>query len=237
MRLKQMCADEMPREKLMTKGPESLSNAELLAILLRTGRDGANVIDVAREMLIAAGGRLTGLALMSTENLCRIPGIGSGKAVSVAAAFELGRRLSLEISSAPKVSISAPVTVFRLMYPILRDLCHEECWLLYLNKSNRLIGKEMITRGGIDSTVVDNRVVIRKMLDRHATGLVLVHNHPSGNAMPSTADISQTRSLNNALKTCDLFLLDHVVIASDSYYSFADERLVETVSAQTDGNL
>ena len=224
MRLKEMCADEMPREKLMAKGPEALSNVELLAILLRTGRGGANVIDVAREILQGAEERLSNLSLMNISHLCRINGVGPSKAVALAAAFELGRRVSMELTTTAKLVLSTPQAVFRLMLPILRDLDHEECWALYLNKSNRLLAKERLTIGGMDSTVIDNRVILRKALDNQATGLILVHNHPSGNALPSNADIDQTRSLNRALKTCGISLIDHVVIARDGYYSFADER-------------
>ena len=227
MKLKEMCPDEMPREKMMTKGAEALSNTELIAILLRTGRGGANVIDVAREMLMSGGGRLVGLADMSMERLCRIEGIGPGKAVTVAAAFELGRRIAAETESSAKTPLSSPKTVYRIMIPHMKHLDHEECWALFLNKANRLIHKEMISQGGIESTIIDNRIIIRKALDRKATGVILVHNHPSGSALPSVEDIRQTQSLNKALKTCDLSMLDHVVIARDSYYSFADEQLYE----------
>ena len=113
------------------------------------------------------------------------------------------------------------------MLPIFRHLDHEECWILHLNKSNRLTYKEMITCGGLDSTIIDNRIILRKAIERKSTGIILVHNHPSGSALPSTADITQTRSLHKALKTCDISLLDHVVIAQGNYYSFADEALTE----------
>ena len=219
-----MCADEMPREKLMTKGPEVLSNVELLAILLRTGRGGANVLDVAREILQGAEEKLANLALMNIRNLCRTSGVGPSKAVALAAAFELGRRVSMEMATGTKVVMSTPQAVFRLMLPLLRDLDHEECWALYLNKANKLLSKERLTVGGMDSTVMDNRIILRKALDNQATGLILVHNHPSGNAMPSSADIEQTRALNKALKTCGISLVDHVVIAREGYYSFADEQ-------------
>jgi DNA repair protein RadC len=224
MRLKEMCADEMPREKLINKGPEALSNVELLAILLRTGRGGANVIDVAREILLGAEEKLANLALMNIGNLCRTSGVGPGKAVTLAAAFELGRRVSVELATGSKMALSTPQAVYRLMLPVMRDLDHEECWALYLNKSNKLLSKERLTIGGMDSTVIDNRMVLRKALDNKATGLILVHNHPSGSALPSNADLEQTRSLNKALKTCGISLVDHVIIAGNSYYSFADEQ-------------
>ena len=223
MKLKDFCADEMPREKMICKGASALSNTELLAILLRTGRGGMNVIDMARELLQSGDGSLNGIAGMSLERLEAISGIGPGKAVTIAAAFELGRRVNIETAENCCEHISSAKKVFRIMQPIMKDLDHEECWVIFLNKANRFIGKEMISRGGLDSTIIDNRSIIRKAIDRKATGLILVHNHPSGSALPSTADISQTQALNRALKTCDLALVDHVVISKGEYYSFADE--------------
>ena len=223
MKLKDFCADEMPREKMIGKGAGALSNTELLAILLRTGRDGMNVIDMARELLQSGDSTLNGIAEMSLERMKSICGIGPGKAVTIAAAFELGRRLSMEKNGRGNDRISSARKVFSLMQPVMRDLDHEECWIIFLNKANRLVGKEMISSGGLDSTIIDNRRIIGKALDRKASGLILVHNHPSGSSLPSAADVSQTQALNRALKTCDLALVDHVVIAKDEYYSFADE--------------
>ena len=227
MRLKELCADEMPREKMMNKGAGTLSNTDLLAILLRVGRNGTNVIDVARELLKSGDGTLAGIAEMNVGKLCRISGIGPGKAVTVAAAFELGRRAAAEAAQSPNEPMTSPEKVFKAMNPFTRDLDHEECWILLLNKANRLIAKEMISSGGLDSTVIDNRAIIRRAIERKASAVILVHNHPSGSALPSQADINQTQMLNKALKTCDLALLDHVIIARNSYYSFADERLTE----------
>ena len=227
MKLKELRKDEMPRERLLNKGAETLTDTELLAILLRTGRGGANVIDVAREMLNAGGGHLCDLALMSTEMLCQIDGVGPSKAVTIAAAFEIGRRVALEMSESPKLSISSPSAVYKTMLPTFIHLDHEECWILHLNKGNRVIHKEKVSSGGMDSTVMDTRIIIRKALERKATGIIMAHNHPSGNALPSTADLTQTRALHKALKTCDISLVDHVIIGRGSYYSFADEQLVE----------
>ena len=226
MRLKDLCADEMPREKMMEKGAGALSNTELLAILLRVGRSGVNVIDVARELLRSGDGTLAALAEMSVDKLCAVSGIGPSKAVAVAAAFELGRRAAAETADRSDEPMSSPRKVFGLMQPRLRDLDHEECWVLFLNKGNRLISREMVSSGGLDSTIIDNRSIIRKALDRKASAIILVHNHPSGNAVPSRADIAQTQALSKALKVCDLALLDHVIIARSSYYSFADEQLI-----------
>ena len=229
MRLKEMCADEMPREKMLAKGAEALSNVELLALLLRTGRGGANVIDVAREIILSGDGRLTGIAEMSTERLCSINGIGQGKAVAIAAAFEIGKRMALEQSFSSKIQLSNPKAVFHLMNPIMRQLDHEQCWILLLNKTNMLISKEMITKGGQDATIIDSRIIIRKAIEKKAAGIILIHNHPSGNAMPSMEDINQTSHLNNALKTCSLSLIDHIIITRNGYYSFADEELTQNI--------
>ena len=220
-------AREMPREKMLAKGAGALSNTELLAILLRVGRNGMNVIDVARELLMSGDGTLAGLAEMSIEKLRQIDGVGPSKAVTIAAAFELGRRASLKAALDSGGALSSPHKVFSIMQPIMRDLDHEECWVLFLNKANRLISKEMMSSGGLDSTIIDNKTIIRKAIDKKASSIILTHNHPSGSALPSKADIDQTQALSKALKTCDLGLLDHIIIARDSYYSFADEELVQ----------
>lgn len=226
MRLKEMCTDEMPREKMLHKGAEALSNTDLLAILLRTGIGGKNVIDMSREILLSGDGTLSSLAEMSIDRLCKTCGVGPSKAITIAAAFELGRRVSLEKFSKETKPLCSPRAVFRLMNPIMKSLDHEECWILLLNKTNRLISKERMSSGGMDSTIIDSKSIIRRAIDKKASSVILIHNHPSGNALPSTSDITQTRSLSNALKMCDLSLTDHVIIARDSYYSFADEELV-----------
>lgn len=227
MKIKDLCEDERPREKMMERGAEALSNTELIAIILRTGTGKMNVIDVARELLKSAEGRLNCIAGMPLESLCRIDGIGPGKAVTIAAAFELGRRCAAEPVNPSRTTISSPKTVFRMMLPLLRGLDHEECWVLYLNRANYLISKERISSGGLDSTVLDCRTIARKSIEKKASGIILVHNHPSGSAVPGNADIQSTKQLDKALKTCDIALLDHIVIAEDSYYSFADEELVQ----------
>lgn len=227
MKIKDLCEEERPREKMLTRGAAALSNVELLAILLRTGTEGMNVIDVAREVLKSGGGKLNGIAIMPAEVLCRINGIGRSKAVTLAAAFELGRRCGTETITDTRSAITSPRTVFRMMLPLLRGLDHEECWILFLNRANYLMSKEKLSSGGLDSTTLDCRHILKKALEKKASGIIVVHNHPSGSALPGTADIQSTRQLDRALKACDLSLLDHVVIAEDSYYSFADEELVQ----------
>ncbi|MBO7192427.1 MAG: DNA repair protein RadC [Bacteroidales bacterium] len=226
MRLKEFCVDDRPREKMLEKGAEALSNAELLAIMLRTGTGDMNVVDLARRLLMKAEGNLNGLAGMSMEKLCSIKGIGPGKAVTIAAAFELGKRCASEQIIHERKSIRSPKDVFRLMLPALRGLDHEECWVIFLNRANYILGKERMSTGGMESTIIDTKTILRRTLDRKASGVILIHNHPSGNALPGNADITQTGILKKALKACEIQLIDHVIIAEDSWYSFADEQLV-----------
>ena len=211
---------------MVEKGAAALSNAELLAIMIRTGTGRMNVVDVARALLAQAEGRLNSIADMSMEKLCSVSGIGPSKAVTIAAAFELGKRCAMELAVPEKVSVSSPKVVFRMMLPLLRGLDHEECWAIYLNRANFVLGKERMSVGGLESTVMDVKAILRRALERKASGVILVHNHPSGSAMPGHADIKQTGALKKALQTCEIQLIDHVVIAEDSWYSFADERLV-----------
>ena len=211
---------------MLEKGPGALSNAELLAIMIRTGTGKMNVVDVARTLLSSAEGRLNAIADMPMERLCSVSGIGRSKAVTIAAAFELGRRCSMELAVPDKMAVSSPKVVFRMMLPFLRGLDHEECWAMFLNRANYVLGKERMSVGGLESTVVDVKAILRRALERKASGVILVHNHPSGSAMPGQADIRQTAVLKKALQTCEIQLVDHVVVAEDSWYSFADERLV-----------
>lgn len=224
MRLKELCKDEMPREKMSEKGAQALSNAELLAILLRTGTGKMNVIEVARELLRSAGGKLNNIMTMSPQMMCRTDGIGTSKAVTVAAAFELGRRCALEPIIENRYSITNPKDVYRLMLPVMRGIDHEECWGLFLNRANYMIGKECLSKGGLDSTVLDVKTIVRKALEMKATAVIIVHNHPSGNPLPGTNDIRETGRLKKGLETCGIDLTDHVIIAEDSFYSFADEQ-------------
>jgi DNA repair protein RadC len=226
MKMTELCEDDRPREKMIRNSAAVLSNAELIAVLLRTGTGKMNALDVAREVLRAADGRLTELADMSVDRLCHVDGIGPGKAVAVAAAFELGRRVAAEDGVEKMPQMDSPRKVYMVMIPLLRDIRHEECWVLFLNHANRLVGKEMISRGGMESTAIDKRIILRRALDRKASGVILVHNHPSGTPYPSVEDIRQTRELGKALASCDLRLVDHVIVSGRSFYSFSDE-LVE----------
>jgi DNA repair protein RadC len=227
MKIKDLFRDERPRERLLKHGAGSLSNVELLAILMRTGTRKLNAVELARKLLEDSEGKIGNIAAMSIDKLLKLNGVGPAKAAALAASFELGRRCALENVSGKRKSIASPAMVYRLMIPHMKTLDHEECWALYLNRSNHLIGKEMMSSGGLESTIMDCKSIVRKALEKKASGLILVHNHPSGSPLPGVADIRQTQSLKAALKTCDISLLDHVVIAESSYYSFADEEVRE----------
>ena len=225
MKLKDLCRDERPREKMLGKGVFSLSNAELLAVLLRSGTSRMNVVDVAREVRMKGDGKLGRISAMSVEKLCGFHGIGPDKACSIAAAFELGKTCAEEEAFDVKGNLTSSEKVFRLMLPRMKNLDREECWILMLNRMNRLLGKERITTGSMESTLIDNSAIARRCMEKHACATILVHNHPSGSAYPSEADIRSTEQLRRTLDTCGVRLLDHVIISRDSWYSFADESV------------
>lgn len=217
--------DDRPRERLMKHGAASLSEAELLAILIGSGLPGENAVDLARRVLHAAGNDIAQLARLTPQHLCRLRGIGQAKAIQIVAAVELGRRRQAE--KAQKVeAIGASSDVFKIFYPMLRDLQHEEFWVLMLNRANRVMGKHMISRGGISGTIADPKVIFNRALLAQSSSIILVHNHPSGNTQPSNADRDITRKLRNAGDFLDLPVLDHLIIAEDGYFSFADEGLL-----------
>ena len=227
MKIKDLCADERPREKMVSKGPASLSTAELLAVLLRSGTDRENVLDLSRSLLSAAEGRLSLLSSFSLETFCSFKGIGMAKALTLQAALELGRRTLQELSSPQKRCVADAADIYALMIPRLRGLDHEECWGVFLNASGYLLGKDQLTSGTMDRTVIDPRQVARRALEKKARSVILVHNHPSGNPRPGESDIRQTDIVRRALSTFDILLLDHVIVAADSYYSFSEEKITQ----------
>jgi DNA repair protein RadC len=225
MKIKDLFLDERPRERLLENGAGSLSDVELLAVLLRTGNQQQNAMELARSLLESSDGKIEDLGSKSIENLLQLNGIGPAKAATLAACFELGKRSAVRKVDTKHKSITSPANVYRLMAPDMRALDHEECWVLYLNRVNHLICKEMMSSGGMDSTVIDSKAIIRRALEKKASGVILVHNHPSGSPLPGVADIEQTRNLKRALSTCDISLIDHLIVAKGSYYSFADEEV------------
>ena len=227
MKMKDYVLGEKPREKLRLRGAKSLSNAELLAILLGSGTGGKNVLEVSQELMVSAGGRLTLLGAMPLEQLMQQKGVGEVRAIGIAAALELGRRCFEEMSMVDKRAVTSPELVYRVMIPVMKHLDHEESWALYLNRNNYLIGKEMITVGRMETTLIDTRRIVRKAIEKQCSQVVLVHNHPSGQALPSQADIRQTDILRKALAAVEIGLLDHIIVCEDSFFSFSEEKLVK----------
>lgn len=224
MRMKEIVKEERPRERLLRSGAGALGAAELVAILLRMGNGRQNVLEMAHELLAKAGD-LTGLSSMSIEKMVEIPGIGKDKAATLSAAIELGRRFQAEASKAGRVAVTQAKQIYNELIPMLRGLDHEECWVVYLNRSNYIISKERQTSGGLSSTVIDIGTIIRKALEKKSEGIILVHNHPSGNPYPGTSDIKETGKLKKAADTCGISLLDHIIISDGRFYSFADEQM------------
>ena len=191
------------------------------------GKDQIRLIVNRISKKMAKAMKLTIDDIMDNAGLPLLGVVPEDPNVTLAAAFEIGRRCAGESAVESRSAIASPRTVFRMMLPVLKDLDHEECWVLYLNRANFLISKEKVSSGGLDSTTLDSRTIVRKAIEKKASGIILVHNHPSGSAMPGTADINSTKQLDRILKTCEISLIDHVVIAENSFYSFADEELVQ----------
>lgn len=227
MKLKELNIEERPRERLIAKGSSALGNAELLAILLRTGSGNKNVLEMSHELLAAAGS-LTELSAMSIDKIQAIGGIGKNKAATVTAAFELGRRFAAEGSRLHCRAITNASQIFSIMFPVLKGIDHEECWILYLNRANHILYKEKVSIGGLSSTTIDTNSILRKAIEKKADGIILVHNHPSGNPQPGKADVVETERLKKAAETFSISMLDHVIISDSGYYSFADQMIYDS---------
>jgi DNA repair protein radc len=223
--IQEWALSERPREKFIEKGAESLSDAELLAILIRVGNKEENAIDLARKILNGTNNNISKLKTFKLADFRKFKGIGLSKAITIMAAFELTKRADLE-GNPVKTKIYSSDAAAKAILPILQDLSHEECWVLYLNRGNKLLSKERITSGGVSSTVVDIKIIIKNAIEKLACAIILVHNHPSGNRKPGEQDKVQTERLKAAAKLCDIDLLDHLIIAGKEYFSFADEGLL-----------
>ena len=222
-----MSPSEMPRERLAQKGASALSKRELLAIIIRSGTPKDNALEIADNLLGEAGGSLIRLSGMSIERMTRIPGIGEAKAISISAAFELGRRFAMEGVDG-KLPITSSKQVFRMMIPYLKGLEREESWVIFLDKLNVPLAMEKATSGSDETTLVDVKYIARRSLEKNASSIILVHNHPSGIATPSKGDLLCTNDLRKALSQVGLRILDHIIIADDSFFSFADELVDKT---------
>ncbi|MBT8287925.1 MAG: DNA repair protein RadC [Flavobacteriaceae bacterium] len=223
--IKKWSPGDRPREKLIQSGSRSLTESELLAILIGSGNRSESALDLSKRILASVNNNLNGLGKLSVQDLIVFKGIGQAKAVGIAAALELGRRRGAVVVQ-EKPSITSSKAVFDLMQPLLGELPHEEFWILYLNNSNRVLNKKQLSIGGITGTLVDVRLVLKTALNLHATAMILVHNHPSGALIPSKADKALTSKLKSASQSLDLKVLDHVIITEKAYFSFADEAIL-----------
>ena len=203
----------------------TLTDAELLAILLGSGTRNTTAVELARQVLQGADYNLHELGRQAIEDLLKIKGVGPAKAITVIAALELGRRRS-GLHQVEKIPVKSSRTVFNLFHPMLGDLDHEEFWLLMLNRANRIVGRYKVSQGGLAGTVIDTRIIMKKSLDNLASSIIVCHNHPSGNKQPSDADIKITEKLKKAAEMLEIKLLDHIIIADRSYFSFADEGMI-----------
>ncbi|MDI1234997.1 MAG: DNA repair protein RadC [bacterium] len=223
--IKNLAEDDKPREKLLLKGKSSLSNVELLAILLSTGTRKKSAIDLAREILEKSNRNLDELAKLSVNELCKIDGIGPAKAITIVAAIELaGRRQQTIAREKPKITTSKHA--YEILRHHLQDLNHEEFWLLCLNRAGQVTAEIRISEGGITSTVADPKKIFKFALEHLATGIIVCHNHPSGNLSPSEQDREITNKIKAAGRTLDINLMDHLIITQKQYFSFADEGLL-----------
>ena len=225
LKIKEWSPDDRPREKLLQKGRSALTDAELVAILLGSGTATTSAVDVAKNILAKADNSLHELARLSVKDLMKIRGIGAARAITVVAAMELGRRRS-ELDQDEKPKITCSRDVFELLKPTLMDVPHEEFWVLLLNRANRVIKSVQVSQGGVSGTVADPRIIFKSALEELASGIILAHNHPSGNLTASQADIQLTRKLKDGARLLDVQVLDHLILAGQKYYSFADEGLL-----------
>jgi len=223
--IKNWALEDRPREKLMNHGTQSLSDTELLAILLGSGTRNISAVDLARQILESAGNNLHQLGKASISELKQIKGVGQAKALLLLSAFELGRRRNLT-DTITKHKITSSNDAFKLFHPILGDIPHEEFWILLLNRSNQIIEKVRISQGGVSGTVIDTRLILRFAIEKLASGLILCHNHPSGNNQPSEPDKKITEKIQSAAGFMEINLLDHIIIADKTFFSFADEGIL-----------
>jgi DNA repair protein RadC len=223
--IKSWAEEDRPREKLLLKGKQNLTDAELLAIILGSGSQNETAVDLAKRILGSVDNNLEKLSRLTLKDLMVFKGVGEAKAISMTAVMELGRRRQLtDVKAKPQLRSSRDA--YDMIGPVLADLNHEEFWILLLNRANRIISREQISKGGTSGTVVDAKIVFRKVLEKQASSIILCHNHPSGNLRASQADLALTKKLVDAGNQLDIMVLDHLIITQSGYLSFADEGMI-----------
>lgn len=222
--IKSWAEQERPREKLKVKGVRALTDSEVLALIVGNGTKDISVVELCRIILAESNNSFDELAKKSLHDLIKLKGVGEAKAISIMAALEIGRRRKLQ-ETTEKIFIKDSRVAFDLFYSDLADLPHEEFWVAFTNRSNRLIEKMKVSQGGISGTVLDVRIILKKALDVYASSIILCHNHPSGNLTASQDDIDITKRIKAAAAMFDITILDHIVIGDSGYLSFADKGL------------
>lgn len=225
LNIKQWAEEDRPREKLLLKGKNALSDAELIAILINSGNKTETAVELAKRILASVNNDLNQLAKLNITDLMQFNGIGEAKAISISAALELGRRRKDSIEE-KKITINASKIAYEAISGVLSDLPHEEFWVLYLNRKNEVIRKENISKGGIVGTVADGKIIFKHAVNHLASAIILCHNHPSGNLKPSDADIKLTKKLKEIGQLMDTPVIDHIIVGNNNYFSFADENLL-----------
>ena len=225
LRITDWALEDRPREKLLAKGIQSLSDAELIAILIGSGSRNETAVELSKRILADVANNLNELGRMSVQDLQKYKGIGEAKAISIVSAMELGKRRKIS-EILEKKQIGSSKDIFELFVSLVGDLPYEEFWIAFLNRSNKIIDTKKISQGGVSGTVIDNRIILKMAIDRLASGIIICHNHPSGNKQPSGQDIDITKKLTEAGKFLEINVLDHVIIANNGYFSFADEGLI-----------
>lgn len=217
--------EDRPREKLMLKGKLALSDAELIAILMGSGNREQSAVELARDILGSINNDLNQLAKVGVKDLMKFKGVGEAKAISIVAALELGRRRK-EGEATERPRLGASILAYELLKPYMLDLLREEFWILLLDKNNRLLKTLQISTGGVASTLADPKLIFKPALDHLASGIILAHNHPSGNLEPSHDDLRLTKRLATAGRILEITVVDHIIFTDDSYFSFRDRELL-----------
>ena len=223
--INQWAKDDRPREKLLSKGAENLSNSELLAILIHHGTKEKTAVDLGKEILKLGKDNLNELGKLTVKQLMKVKGIGEAKAISIAAALELGRRRQ-NSASLEKAVITNSSEIANYLRIALKDYRHEVFAVIFLNRANKINHFEIISHGGITGTVADPRIILKKALEEDAVSIILSHNHPSGSLKPSRADEALTIKIKEAARLLDITVIDHIIVSEEGYYSFADEGLL-----------
>ncbi len=223
--IKEWSVEDRPREKLLAKGISSLGDSELIAIIIGSGSRNESAVQLSSRILGSVNHNLNELGKLTVNDLRKHKGIGEAKAIGIVAALELGRRRKLS-ESINREKITSSRDIYEIFHPILADLPHEEFWILLLNRSNKVVDRQKISQGGISGTVTDVRLILKAAIDKGASAIALIHNHPSGNAKPSEPDISITQKIKESGNLMDITLIDHIIVTDGSYYSFADEGVI-----------